>query len=86
MQIAIKGLLFGLKVKELEIYEAMADVSDEEKAEWMKAKWRAFSTIGKLHNIVKYICISLKHHIGFKPVLQGLEKSSVKVPVMDNDT
>ena len=38
MQIAVKGLLFGPKVKELETYEATADVSDEEKAEWMKVK------------------------------------------------
>ena len=84
MQIAIKGLLFGPKVKELETYEATADVSDEEKAEWMKVKWRAFSAIGKLHNIVKYICISPKPR--FKTLLQDLEKHCAKVPVMDNDT
>jgi len=86
MQIAVKGLLFGPKVKELETYEATADVSDEEKAEWMKVKWRAFGTIGKLHNIVKYIRISPKRQAGFKTPLQDLEKRSVKVPVMDNDT
>jgi hypothetical protein len=33
MQIAVKGLLFGPKVKELETYEATVDVFDEEKAE-----------------------------------------------------
>jgi hypothetical protein len=73
-------------VKELEIYEAIVDVSDEEKVEWMKVKWRAFGAIGKLHNIVKYIRISLKRRAGFKTLLQDLEKRCVKVPVMDNDT
>ena len=73
-------------MKELETYEATADVSDEEKAEWMKVKWRAFGAIGKLHNIVKYIRISPKRRAGFKTLLQDLEKRSVKVPVMDNDT
>jgi len=86
MQIAVKGLLFGPKVKELETFEATADVSDKEKAEWMKVKWRAFGAIGKLHNIVKYIRISPKCRAGFKTLLQGLEKNSVKVPCMDNDT
>jgi hypothetical protein len=47
-------------VKELETYEATVDVSDEEKGEWMKVKWRAFGAIGKLYNIVKYISISPK--------------------------
>jgi len=61
-------------------------VSDADKAEWMKVKWRAFGTIGKLHNIVKYIRISPKRRAGFKMLLQGLEKGSVKVPCMDNDT
>jgi hypothetical protein len=86
MQIAVKGLLFGPKVKELETYEVTADVSDEEKVEWMKVKWRAFGAIGKLHNIVKYIRISPKHRAGFKTLLQDLEKRCVKVPVMDNNT
>ena len=86
MQIAIKGLLFGPTVTELETYEATANVSDEEKAEWMKMKWRAFDAIGKLHNIVKYIRISPKHHAGFKTILQDLEKRFAKIPVMDNDT
>ena len=86
MQIAVKGLLFGPKAKELETYEATADVFEEEKEEWIKVKWRAFSAISKLHNIVKYIRISPKRRAGFKTLLQYLEKHSVKVPVMDNDT
>ena len=86
MQIAVKGLLFGPTVAELETYEATAKVSDEEKAEWMKVKWRAFGAIGKLHNIVKYIRISPKRRAGFKTVLQDLEKCFVRIPVMDNDT
>jgi len=86
MQIAVKGLLFGPKAKELETYEETADVSEEEKEEWIKVKWRAFGAIGKLHNIIKYIRISPKRRAGFKTLLQDLEKRSVKVPVMDNDT
>jgi len=86
MQIVVKGLLFGPKAKELETYEATADVSQEEKEEWIKVKWRAFGAIGKLHNIVKYIRVSPKRRTGFKTLLQDFEKRSVKVPVMDNDT
>ena len=86
MQIAVKGLLFGPKVKDLETYAVTANVSEKEKAEWMKMRWRAFGAIGKLHNIIKYIHISPKHQAGFKSVLQDLEKQCVKVPVMDNDT
>ena len=86
MQIAVKGLLFGPKVKDLETYAATANVSEKEKAEWMKLRWRAFRAIGKLHNIIKYIRISPKRRAGFKSVLQDLEKLCVKVPVMDNDT
>jgi hypothetical protein len=78
--------LFGPKVKELETYAATANITDTEKAEWMKVKWRAFGAIGKLHNIVKYIRVSPKRRAGFKTLLQDLEKKSVKVPVMDNDT
>ena len=55
MQIAIKGLLFGPKVKELEEYPMMAGVTDEEKCEYVRKKWRSFGAVGKLHNIVKYI-------------------------------
>jgi hypothetical protein len=86
MQIAVKGLLFGPKAKDLESYEATANTTDAEKAEWMKAKWRSFGAIGKLHNIVKYIRISPKRRAGFRTLLQDLEKKSIKVPVMDNDT
>ena len=60
MQIAVKGLLFGPKVKDLETYAATANVSEKEKAEWMKLWWRAFGAIGKLHNIIKYIRMSPK--------------------------
>ncbi len=86
MQIAVKGLLFGPKVKDLETYAATANVSEKEKAEWMKLRWRAFGAIGKLHNIIKYIRISPQRRAGFNSVLQDLEKQCVKVPVMDNDT
>ena len=72
MQIAIKGLLFGLKVKELEIYVDTADVFNKDKTEWMKRKWRAFGAIGKPYNIIKYIHILLKYHEVFKTVLQDL--------------
>ena len=55
MQIAVKGLLFGPKVKELEEYAATVDVTEEEKHEYLKKKkWRAFGAISKLHNVVKY--------------------------------
>ena len=86
MQITVKGLLFGPKVKELETYEVTANITDAEKAEWMKVKWRSFGAIGKLQNIVKYIRVSPKRRAGFKTLLQDLEKRSIKVPVIDNDT
>jgi hypothetical protein len=35
---------------------------------------------------VKYIRVSPKRCAGFKTLLQDLEKKSVRVPVMDNDT
>ncbi|TMI77394.1 MAG: hypothetical protein E6H10_19115 [Bacteroidetes bacterium] len=40
MQIAVKGLLFGPKVKELEEYPATTGVTEEEKREYAKKKWR----------------------------------------------
>jgi len=55
MQIAVKGLLFGPKVKKLEEYSAMTGVTEEEKREYVKKKWRSFGAVGKLHNVVKYI-------------------------------
>src|SRR5204863_7326530 len=58
MQIAVKGLLFGPNVKELEEYTATVGVTEEEKHEYAKKKWRAFGAVGKLHNVVKYICAS----------------------------
>ena len=69
-------------MKELETYEVIVHISDKEKAEWMKVKWRAFGAIGKLHNIVKYIRISTKRRAGFKTLLQDLEKHYVKVPMI----
>jgi hypothetical protein len=38
MQIAVKGLLFGPKIKDLETYAATANVSQKEKTEWMKVR------------------------------------------------
>ena len=55
MQITTKALLFDPKVKELEEYPATAGVTEEEKREYAKKKWRSFGAIGKLHNVVKYI-------------------------------
>ena len=55
MQIAVKGLLFGPKAKELEEYPATVGVTDEEKSEYARKKWRSFGAVGKLHNVVKYI-------------------------------
>ena len=56
MQLATKALLFGPNIKELEEYPAMVGVTEEEKREYAKKKWRSFGAIGKLHNVVKYIC------------------------------
>ena len=86
LQIAVKGLLFGPKAKKLETYEVTATVTDKDKAEWMRLKWRSFGAIDRLHNIVKYIRISPKRRAGYKTVLQDLEKQSMNMPVMDNDT
>ena len=60
MQIATKGLLFRLNVKELEEYPVTAGVTEKEKHEYVKKKWRAFGAVGKLHNVVKYIRSSLQ--------------------------
>ena len=54
MQIAVKGLLFGPNVKELEEYPVTVGITEEEKHEYARKKWRAFGAIGKLHNIIKY--------------------------------
>ena len=89
MQIAVKGLLFGPKVKELEEYPATVGVTDEEKHEYAKKKWRSFGAVGKLHNIVKYIRGSPQHHEAYSIVRDKLQKEAqnrLKVPVMDNNT
>ena len=54
MQIIMKRLLFELNVKELEEYPVMMDVTEEEKCEYAKKKWRSFGMMGKLHNVIKY--------------------------------
>ena len=50
----MKGLLFRLNVKELEEYPVMVGVTEEEKCEYAKKKWRSFGMVGKLHNVIKY--------------------------------
>jgi len=89
MQIATKGLLFGPNVKSLEEYPAMAGVTDEEKREYAKKKWRAFGAVGKLHNVVKYIRGSPQRREAYSIVRDELRKEAeqkLRVPVMDNDT
>jgi hypothetical protein len=89
MQIAVKGLLFGPKVKELEEYPATAGVTEEEKREYATKKWRAFGAVGKLHNVVKYIRGSPQRREAYSIVRDELQKEAqkkLKVPVMDNDT
>ena len=54
MQITEKGLLFRLNVKELEEYPVMVGVTEEEKCEYAKKKWRSFDVVDKLHNVIKY--------------------------------
>ena len=54
MQITVKGLLFSLNMKELEEYPVTVRITEEEKREYARKKWRAFGVIGKLHNIIKY--------------------------------
>ena len=89
MQIVTKGPLFGSNVKELEEYPVMMGVTEEEKREYVKKKWRAFRTVSKLYNIVKYICDSPQWWEGYSMVRDELQKEvgkKLKVPVMDNDT
>ena len=89
MQIAVKGLLFGPNVKELEEYPATVGVTEEEKREYAKKKWRAFGAVEKLHNVVKYIRESPQHREAYSIVRDELRKDAEKkfrVPVMDNDT
>ena len=89
MQLATKALLFGPKAKELEEYPATAGVTEEEKREYAKKKWRSFGAVGKLHNVVKYIRGSPQRREAYSIVRDELEKNAqkkLKVPVMDNDT
>ena len=89
MQLATKALLFGPRVKELEEYPVTAGVTEEEKREYVKKKWRSFDAVGKLHNIVKYIRGSPQRRESYSIVRDELEKNArkkLKVPVMDNDT
>ena len=89
MQIAVKGLLFGPNVRELEEYPATAGVTEEEKREYAKKKWRSFGAVGKLHNVVKYIRGSPQRREAYSIVRDELQKEAhkkLKVPVMDNDT
>ena len=53
INLVVKRLLFGPKVKELELQNGSLTL--EQKVEWMKTKWRAFGAVGKLHNVIKYI-------------------------------
>lgn len=88
MQIAVKGLLFGPNVKELEEYPATTSVTEEEKYEYARKKWRAFGAIGKLHNEIKYIRGSPQRREAYSIIRDKLEKEvqkKLKVPVMDND-
>ena len=41
-------------MKELEEYPVMIDVTEEEKCEYAKKKWRSFDVVDKLHNVIKY--------------------------------
>jgi len=89
MQLATKALLFGPNVKELERYPATADVTEEEKREYAKKKWRAFGAVGKLHNVVKYIRGSPQRREGYSIIRDKLQNEAAKklnIPVMDNDT
>jgi len=89
MQLATKALLFDLNMKELEEYPMTADVTEEEKREYAKKKWRSFGAVGRLHNVVKYIRGSPQRREAYSIVRDELEKEAqkkLKVPVMDNDT
>ena len=89
MQIATKGLLFGPNVKALEEYPATVGVTEEEKREYAKKKWRAFGAVGKLHNVVKYIRGSPQRREAYSIVRDELRKEAeqkIRVPVMDNNT
>ena len=89
MQIAVKGLLFGPNVKELEKFPAMANVTEAEKREYAKKKWRSFGAVGRLHNVTKYIHGSPQRREGYSLISHELKNNAQKklrVPIMDNDT
>jgi hypothetical protein len=89
MQIAVKGLLFGPNVKELEEYPATVGITEEEKREYAKKKWRAFGAVGKVHNSIKHARGSPQRREAYSIVRDELEKEAQKkmnIPVMDNDT
>lgn len=88
MQIAVKGLLFGPKAKELEDYPATAGVTDEEKREYARKKWRSFGAVGKLHNVIKFIRGSPQGREAYAIINQQPKKAAqnkLKV-IMDIDT
>ena len=76
MQIAVKGLLFGPNVKELEEYPVTVGITEEEKHEYARKKWRAFGAIGKLHNIIKYAHGSPQWWEAYSIVRDELEKEA----------
>ena len=89
MQIAVKGLLFGFKVKELKDYSATVDVTETEKQEYVRQKWRSFDAVDKLHNVVKYIRDNLQRREEYSIISDELQKTAtkkLKVSVMNNDT
>lgn len=89
MQIAVKGLLFGPNVNELEEYPATAGVTEEEKREYAKKKWRSFGAVGKLHNVIKYSLASPQRRERYTIISEELENNArkkMRVPVMHNDT
>jgi hypothetical protein len=57
MNLVVKGLLFGPKVSKLEKEcKDGEDIDNYEKKQTLQ--WRALGTIGKAHNIVKFIRVS----------------------------
>jgi len=60
-----------------------------DKRECAKKKWRAFGAVGKLHNVVKYICGSPQRWEGYSIIRDKLQNEAGKklnIPVMHNDT
>jgi len=89
MHIAVKSLLFDSKAKELEQYSATVNVTEEEKREYAKKKWRSFGAVGRLHNVVKFIRGSSQRREKYAIINQQLEKAAqkkLKISIMNNDT